>query len=272
MCLMSGRNPDRGAPPEARDAVDERTDVLSRTLRIIQRRKGHKAASDDLFLAWAGIRARPDARRILDLGSGKGTVALLLLSRLPEAKVVGVEALPAHHDLALRNAALNSLADRYDARLGDLRDPELLAGEAPFDLVCGAPPYVPVGRGVLPKDPGRAAGRFELRGGVEAYAHAAAPRLAEHGRVVLVMNGAGRSRAEAAVFAEGLGVHRVVAVRPRPGLAPTYWVIEAGSDNRGAVVEEDLSMRRDTGMQWSPQYAAIRAALDLPESAGAGGK
>jgi tRNA1Val (adenine37-N6)-methyltransferase len=218
------------------------------------------------------VRARPDARRILDLGSGKGTVALLLLRCLPEAKVVGIEAHPAHHALAVRNAALNDLADRYDARLGDLRDPGALEGESPFDLICGAPPYVPLGGGVLPRDPGRAAGRFELRGGVEAYACAAARRLSPEGRAVLVMNGAGRDRAEAAVRAAGLTVCRLVAVRPRPERAPTYWLIESAAGKPAPVVEEEICMRLATGMQWSPAYLALRRLLDLPEREDSAGK
>jgi len=244
---------------------NETTDILTRRLRIIQHRGGHRAASDDILLAWAGLNAVPGARRILDLGSGKGAVALMLLGALPGAKVVGVEAHQAHHDLAVRNAALNSLSDRYDARLGDLRNPAVLEGEAPFDLVCGAPPYHPVGSGILPKDPGRAAGRFELRGGVEAYAQTAARHLAAAGRAVLLINGSGRARAESAVSAAGLAVCRMIPVRPRPGEQPTYWVIESAADQAKAPIEEELCMREATGMGWSPQYAAIRAALDLPE-------
>ncbi len=243
---------------------DETVDILTRRLRIIQRRGGHRAASDDVLLAWATIRARPGARRILDLGTGKGTVALLLLGSLPAAEVVGIEAHPAHHALAVRNAALNHLSERYDARLGDLRDPAVLEGEAPFDVICGSPPYHPVGSGILPKDPGRAAGRFELRGGIEAYAQTAARHLAAGGRVVLLMNGEGQSRAESAVRAAALAVCRVIAVRPRPGQPPTYWIVESGRESETRV-EEELSMRRATGMEWSPDYKAIRAALDLPE-------
>ena len=242
----------------------ETTDVLTRRLRIIQRRGGHRAASDDVLLAWAGIRAVPGARRILDLGSGKGTVALMLLGSLTEAKVVGIEAYPDHHDLAIRNAALNNLSDRYDARLGDLREPAILEHEAAFDLICGAPPYHPVGSGILPKDPGRAAGRFELRGGVEAYAETAARHLAADGRVVLLMNGSGRSRAESAAKAAGLAVCRLIGVRPRPGQPHTYWLIESAADRAEAPIEAELCMRQATGMEWSPAYAAVRQALDLP--------
>jgi tRNA1Val (adenine37-N6)-methyltransferase len=247
---------------------DETTDILTRRLRIIQDRAGHRVASDDVLLAWAGIRAVPDARWILELGTGKGAVALMLLGLLPAAKVVGIEAYPGHYQLAVRNAALNGLSDRYDARLGDLRDASILRDDAPFDLICGAPPYHPVGSGVLPKDPGRVAGRFELRGGVEAYAQTAARHAAAHSRVVLLMNGSGRSRAESAVRAAGLAICRLVGVRPRPSKAYTYWLIESAASQVGTPSEEELCMRESTGMHWSPAYAAIRATLDLPEQPG----
>jgi tRNA1Val (adenine37-N6)-methyltransferase len=250
--------------------ADETNDILTRSLRIIQHRRGHRAASDDLFLAWAALRARPEARRILDLGSGKGTVALLLMACIPGAGVVGIEAHPAHHALAVRNAALNGLTDRYDARLGDLRHPDLLEREAAFDLICGAPPYLPVGTGILPRDPGRAAGRFELRGGIEAYARIAARHLAPEGRVVLLTNGGGRERAESAVAAQKLKISRVIAVRPRPSVEPAYWVLESGAENTGRAVEEELCMRLEKGTGWSPAYAAVRARLDLPFPSGAG--
>jgi len=158
---------------------DETRDRLTSKLTIIQKRRGHRAASDDTILAWAAARSCPDAIRVLDLGSGKGTVAMLLLQRLPACRLIGIEALPENHDLAVRNAALNGLADRWEPRLGDLRDPTILAGEDPFDLVTGAPPFMPVGSGVMPDDVQRAAGQHE------------APRGEGAGGVVLALVGAG---------------------------------------------------------------------------------
>jgi len=191
-------------------------------------------------------------------------VALLLLRRLTTAKVVGIEAYGPHHELAMRNAALNGLTERYDARYGDLREPRILNGEAPFDLICGAPPYLPVGSGILPKNPGRAVGRFELRGGVEAYAAMAVRHLAEGAPVVLLMDGRGpRPRR---VGRQCRGPFRLHSDRcpPAAGAAPTYWLIEAGTRYFGTPVEEEVCMRLAAGMEWSPAYAAIRELLDLP--------
>ena len=249
--------------PTIRDG--ETVDRLTRKLRIIQRRRGHRAATDDTLLAWAAARARPDAARALDLGTGKGAAAMLLLARLPSCRVVGIEALAASHDLAVRNAALNGLADRFDPRLGDLRDAAILADAPPCDLVMGAPPFMPLGSGVPPQEETRAAGRFELRGGIREYAEAAVRHLAPGGKVVVLMDGLERSatRALDALAAVGLHPYRILTARPRPGRAPTYRIYEAGA-GPCAPSEADLCLRNATGDAFSTGYRAVRDEMDLP--------
>jgi len=244
-----------------------RLDVLTRGLRIWQRPDGHKAASDDVVLAGFAAREQPAARRCLDLGTGKATVAMLLGVALPEATFIGVEAYPESYALALRNITENRLEARLSVRQGDLRDSAVLAGEAPFDLITGAPPFMPVGSGPPPSDHQRAAGRFEMRGGVEAYAETAVRHLAPGGLFVVLMDGAGGARAAAALGAVGLVVRRQVDVRPRPERAPTYQVLVAGhraAEGADAPSRETLCMRDAVGDGWSPPFAALRARLDLP--------
>ena len=240
-------------------------DPLTRRLRIWQRVDGHKATSDDVLLAWLGAATRPDARRCLDLGTGKGTVAMLLSQALPEARLVGVEAFPESHALALRNIEENGLAGRFQAHLGDLRDRAVLVGEPPFDLVTGAPPFMPVGTGLLPRDPQRAAGRFELRGGVEAYVETAAAHLAPGGACVILMDGGGGERAVRAFERFGLCVTRRVDVVPRPGRAATYaLVVGRRGDPMPLPERETLAMRVPDGDAWSAEFAEVRRRLDLP--------
>lgn len=255
------------ARPRATPGPDETLDRLSNTLRILQRRKGHRATSDDVLLAGVAAEVGPAAGRVLDLGTGKGTVALLLARRLPRARIVGVEAFAQSHALALRNAALNGLAGRFDPRLGDLRDPSVLAREAPFDLVTGAPPFMPPGTGVMPRDEQRAAGRFELRGGIEDYALTAARHLARDGAAVLLMDGRSRQRTEAALVGAGLHLRLLTAIVPRPARPPTFWVAVAGLRHEGPPTIGVLAMRGLEGSAWSPRYAALRAALDLDAAA-----
>jgi tRNA1(Val) A37 N6-methylase TrmN6 len=247
---------------------DETLDRLTSKLNIIQKRRGHRAASDDTLLAWIAARACPDAVRVLDLGSGKGTVAMLLLQRLPACRVIGLEALEVSHELAVRNANLNSLTDRWDPRLGDLRNPGILAGESRFDLITGAPPFMPVGSGVMPEDPQRAAGRFELKGGVRDYAEAAAGSLAQGGKAVFLMDGLESSRVRAvnAFAAAGLHPYNVTAVYPFPGRDPIYRIFEV-SPELGSTTEQSICMRIDGKSGFSPEYQAIRRDMDCANGA-----
>jgi tRNA1Val (adenine37-N6)-methyltransferase len=243
---------------------DETQDRLTSKLWIIQKRRGHRAASDDTLLAWAAARAHPGAGRVLDLGSGKGTVAMLLLQRLPGCRVVGLEALETSHDLAKRNALLNGLAERWEQRLGDLRDPAILADLSLFDLVTGAPPFISLGHGIMPADPQRAAGRFELRGGVRDYCEAAVRTLAPGGRFVLLMDGLEQSRlkAEGALNSSGLFPRTVLSVFPRENCNPTYWIFDASLDP-GPVLAESVFMRVRKEDHFSPEFQAIRKNMDV---------
>ena len=57
-------------------------DLLAGDWGIFQLRGGHRYSTDDLPTAWTAARARPSARRLLDLGSGIGSVGLVTLWRL----------------------------------------------------------------------------------------------------------------------------------------------------------------------------------------------
>jgi tRNA1Val (adenine37-N6)-methyltransferase len=195
-------------------------------------------------------------------------VAMLLLQRLPGCRVVGLEALEISHELAVRNARLNSLSHRWDPRLGDLRDPCVLAGESSFDLIAGAPPFMPVGSGVMPEDPQRAAGRFELRGGVRDYAEAAVRYLAKGGKIVFLMDGIETSRARAvqALNEAGFSTNNITVVHPFPGREPIYRIFEANA-GCGSTTERSLFMRIDGKSGFSPEYEAIRRDMDCANEA-----
>jgi len=87
-------------------------------------------------LSRIGNRGAP--LRLLDLGTGPGTLLLALLSEFPEAVGLGVDASPAALALAGENARALGLADRAVFREGDWAVD--VAGD--FDLVLCNPPYI----------------------------------------------------------------------------------------------------------------------------------
>jgi tRNA1Val (adenine37-N6)-methyltransferase len=248
---------------------DETLDPLVGDWRILQLRKGHRFSVDDVVTAWRGTAARPDARRVLDLGCGIGSVGLTALWQLPDdATLVGVEAQAISADLARRTVALNGLADRVTVVHGDLRDPEVVPAAARppggFDLITGSPPYIPETDGIVPAHPQKAGARFELRGSVFDYAAAAARWLAPDGRFSFVMLAAD-PRTERAPEQAGLVVVERLDVTFRAGRPPHIAVLTcARADDpaaRAPRVTRSLTIRDEDGRE-TPELLAFRAEID----------
>jgi release factor glutamine methyltransferase len=91
----------------------------------------------------AAERAAP--RRVLDLCTGSGAIAITLALELPGAHVIATDVSPAAAEVARRNAArlAAAAADRLDVRTGDLW--AALDGGASFDVIVSNPPYVRTG-------------------------------------------------------------------------------------------------------------------------------
>jgi release factor glutamine methyltransferase len=77
-------------------------------------------------------------KRILDLGTGPGTLLLAALAEWPEAHGLGVDASEVALTYARRNAATLEMADRAVFKTGDWAND--LAGQ--FDLILCNPPYI----------------------------------------------------------------------------------------------------------------------------------
>ncbi len=82
----------------------------------------------------------PRGKRIIDLGTGSGCIALALKKQFPEADVSGVDLSKEALEVSNKNGALNMLNVNWFH--GDILDSELLKTEADFDLVVSNPPYV----------------------------------------------------------------------------------------------------------------------------------
>ncbi|MBK7399087.1 MAG: methyltransferase [Myxococcales bacterium] len=126
--------------------------------------------------------ARPTRRvsRVLDMGCGAGTAALVCAARCD--RVIGVDVNPRATDLARLNQRLNDI-DNAEFRVGDLFAP--VAGET-FDLVVSQPPFISRPEGVdaaVYAYGGERGDEFPLRMLRELPDH-----LSERGRAVLLVD------------------------------------------------------------------------------------
>ena len=96
---------------------------------------GFPLSTDSMVLA--DFVKLPKNARVLDLGSGCGTLGLLLCAKEKSCTVTGVELDSAAHDAALRNIARNGLADRLSSICADLRS----MPPDSFRICVSNPPY-----------------------------------------------------------------------------------------------------------------------------------
>lgn len=97
---------------------------------------------DSEVLVEAALAARPNAKRVLDCGTGSGALLLAVLANLPRAIGIGIDRSPEALAVARGNAETTGLADRAEMRMADWDQADLSAGLGHFDLILANPPYV----------------------------------------------------------------------------------------------------------------------------------
>lgn len=232
-------------------------DLLTREVRVFQRKKGHRFSSDDVATAFVAYQASPGARRVLDLGCGLGSVLLQLAWKLPGAELCGVEAQAQSFELLRRNVARSGFAERLRIMHGDLRDEELMSSfGSGFDLITGTPPYFPAPAALTAEDEQRAFARIEYRGGIEAYIDAGARLLSHEGVMVLCGDARALQRTTNACARAGLSIQARCDVLPRANRAALFsvWTLKRAVVDCGVSVpcrSSVLTLRSDSGQPTS---------------------
>lgn len=83
----------------------------------------------------------PRQAKVLDLGSGCGTLGVLLCAKDASCHVTGIELDPQAHEVALENIARNGLQERMKSICADLRSLSEEIAPGQFQVCISNPPY-----------------------------------------------------------------------------------------------------------------------------------
>lgn len=143
------------------------------------------------------LAKKEEWKRILDIGTGSGCIAIALARHLPGVRVIAVDVSEKALEVARGNARNHQLDVRMEFLCGSLLEPIL--GREPFDAIVSNPPYIPTRDieglevGVRKYEPGSA-----LDGGPEGVDFVAkiiqgAPACLKNGGHLLMEVGAGQA-------------------------------------------------------------------------------
>lgn len=97
-------------------------------------------------VALSGFVRLPRHGKVLDLGSGCGTLGMLLCASDPSCTVTGVEIDEAAHMTALENARANGITSRLSSICADLRTIHSFLNPGSFQVCISNPPYFSAGQ------------------------------------------------------------------------------------------------------------------------------
>lgn len=251
------------------DASDDL--LLGGRVRLRQPLSGYRAAIDPV-LAAAAVDVGAGAT-VLDAGLGAGAIALCLLARRPDLRLVGIESDAASAGLARQNAAANGVADRLQVRLGTLEaeTAAMAAAGETLDAVVTNPPYLAAGRADPSPSPGRRRANVEALP-LDRWIAACARPLKAKGALVMVHRADRVDEAVAALRDAGFGEIAILPLWPRDGVEARRVLLRARKGVAGAArLLPGLALHRADGRYTAAAEAILRdaAAIDWKGSTSA---
>jgi len=245
---------------------------LGGQLTVVQPQKGYRAGIDAVLLA-ATVADRDGPLNVLDVGSGVGTIGLLVATRIATAQVVLLERAPALAEIAKANCAANRLDARVRvvqsdirAAASDLSAADLVADS--FDDVLANPPYHDEDRGTAAPDPVKAASHAMPSSDLDMWVRFLARMSKPSGCATMIHKAEALDRVLAA-FAGRFGSIHVLPIHPRVGAAANRVIVRGTKGSRAPLVLLPGLVLHGEGNAFRPDVVAILrdgAALPLARS------
>ena len=188
-----------------------------------------KVGTDGVLLgAWAPVEAvssQHSAFRILDVGTGSGLIARMLMQRCPEAEVEGIDI----DEAAVEQARENGVK-AYCSSLQEWQNDKSQITNHKYDLIVSNPPYFQ--NSLKNPDAGRMTARHTDSLSYAELIHHSARLLKEYGQLALILPADAETEVRGLAAAEKLSLTHVTRVYSKEGKAPKRILLAFSRDTR----------------------------------------
>ena len=206
-----------------------------------------KVGTDGVLLgAWGSV----EGKRILDIGTGTGLIALMAAQRNPEADVLGIDI----DELAVAQARGNVAESPFNRRIECiLQDVLTFESEAPFDAILCNPPFFT--EDTLPDNRSRALARNNKCLPFPQLIKKVAVLLAENGTFSLIVPSGLAQEIVGLCMENGLHLIRRCQIHTTARKPPRRTLLEFSRQNRSCEMQT-LCLVADDGTR-SQQYQEL---------------
>lgn len=221
---------------------------------ISQREAPFKVGTDGVLLgAWTGVKS---GQTILDIGTGTGLLALMLLHR-GAGMATAIDRNPA----AVRDASLNFFNSEFIEQISilhlDLCD---FAASDKFDVIICNPPYF--SESMRNEDSGLSEARHDFNLSLNQIFQFTSKHLAAAGHLAVILPWEKRENALAKASTAGLFPNRIRRIFAKSSdEVPIRILLEFSRSNASLVNEPDLPLRHH--QEYSTDYKLLTAAFYL---------
>ena len=186
---------------------------------VLNDKTAMKVGTDGVLIgAWCNVTG---AKRVLDVGTGCGLIALMVAQRAGDAVVHAIDI----DDDSVYEARYNFENSPWSSRLSaELIDFNEFQTSTPFDLIVSNPPFFD--NGVLPPSKGRNMARHNSTLTFEQLIACSSRLLAHNGILSLIVPACAVASIRSVMVANGLWLKRLANVLPVVGEAPKRVMLE----------------------------------------------
>ena len=219
--------------------------------RIIQEKSAMKVGMDGVLIgSWTDASK---AKRILDVGTGTGLIALMMAQKNSSAQIDAIEIDPDAFQEAVLNVKQSPWNDRIRIELSSFQDFAELTS-LKYDLIVSNPPFF--SNGVKAPLENRAQARHSDSLPLDVLISGAANMLPAKGRITLVLPIECFQEIEQLSASNKLFISRLCRVKPNPQKSDFRILIEL-TNVESTIQEENLMIEFEKHHDYTPEYKML---------------
>ncbi len=212
---------------------------------VVNDKTAMKVGTDGVLLgAWCDVEG---AKRVLDVGTGCGLIALMVAQRNRDAHIEAIDIDPNAITEAMTNITTSPWSDRVKAKCVDFND---FAAQEPYDLIVSNPPFFT--ENVMAPERCRNMARHSVTLTLDQLISHSKHLLAHNGRLAFIYPAEQDLSVRRCAVKHAMSIKRFTSVVPVEGSAAkrTLWELSKGPTN---TVVEEIIIKVSTS-SYSQQY------------------